>query len=166
MTTPATAAQPEAQSAAATVDETTVTVPYPHREYICPDCERPIPIDQQQRLAKPAAFEDDLNDVLKCPWCKCIFSPRPAERSVLRIPVVGDVDVTEIGRIFETMRVSVPYPKRNYQCPECTKDIATRAQIRLAKPAQHEHELNDVLKCPYCNFIFSPRRRIADVLRG
>lgn len=147
-------------------EEATVAVPYPHREYICPDCERSIPHEQQQRFAKPAAFEDQLLSVLKCPFCKCIFSPRPSERSVVRIPIMGDVDVEEIGRIVETTRHTVPYPRRTYQCPECLKDIPTRAQIRLAKPAQHEHELADVMKCPYCNFIFAPKPMTATVLRG
>jgi hypothetical protein len=44
-----------------------------------------------------------------------------------------------------------------YTCPSCEQTIPTRKQIRLAKPAKFEHLLNDILKCPFCNFLFSPR---------
>jgi DNA-directed RNA polymerase subunit RPC12/RpoP len=155
------------EDASAHVDEATVAVPYAHRQYVCPDCEREIPDEQQYRLAKPADAAHLLNDVLKCPFCACIFSPRPAERTVLRIPIAdSEVDVEEIGRLFESTRVTIPYPSRLYECPECKREIPTRAQIRLAKPARHEHELNDVLKCPYCSILFSPKANIATVLRG
>ena len=51
-----------------------------------------------------------------------------------------------------------------YTCPACEQGIPTRRQIRMAKPAKYEHVLNDLFKCPFCNFIFSPKSR-ATVLR-
>jgi hypothetical protein len=55
-----------------------VPIPFNGNEYICPapDCGRPIPTRKQQRLSKPARYEQSLNDVFKCPWCNFIFSPR------------------------------------------------------------------------------------------
>lgn len=55
---------------------TEVPVPYPGPDYICPNCERPIPTRKQQNMAKPAKFAYSLNDVMKCCWCSFIFSYR------------------------------------------------------------------------------------------
>lgn len=44
-----------------------------------------------------------------------------------------------------------------YVCPMCEQSIPTRKQIRLAKPKKYETVLNDVFKCPFDNFIFSPK---------
>ena len=52
-----------------------------------------------------------------------------------------------------------------YLCPACETAIPTRRQIRLNKPAKYEALLNDLQKCPFCNFIFSWRSE-ATVLRG
>jgi hypothetical protein len=72
---------------------------------------------------------------------------------------------SELGFIDEAARdVPVPYGSAEYKCPSCEQSIPTRKQIRLAKPAKYEHALNDILKCPYCFFLFSPRSK-ATVLR-
>jgi hypothetical protein len=62
--------------------------------------------------------------------------------------------------------VQLPYGGDDYVCPGCQSRIPTRKQIRLSKPARWEHLLNDVLKCPFCNFIFSPKTQTARVISG
>lgn len=61
--------------------------------------------------------------------------------------------------------VDTPWPFDEFICPACERDIPTRRQIRMAIPTKYEHVLNQVLKCPWCNFIFSPRRVEAKALR-
>lgn len=63
--------------------------------------------------------------------------------------------------------VPIPYPRDEFMCPSptCGRSIELRKQIILAKPARFAHELNDVLKCPYCGIIFSPRIQYARVMR-
>lgn len=65
--------------------------------------------------------------------------------------------VSELAMREDVRQVAVPFPRAQYQCPSCEAEIPTRKQIRLAKPAKFESELNDILKCPYCAFIFSPK---------
>ncbi len=74
---------------------------------------------------------------------------------------------SEIGLADEhARRVPIPYGGGSeYTCPSCESAIPTRRQIRLAKPAAWETRLNDILKCPFCNFLFSPRSE-ATVMRG
>jgi hypothetical protein len=73
---------------------------------------------------------------------------------------------SEVSLIDDRARqVPVPSGSSEYQCPSCEEHIPTRRQIRMAKPANWETRLNDVLKCPFCNFIFSPRST-ATVVRG
>lgn len=61
-----------------------VAVPYPHDEYICPSCQKPIETRKQIMLSKPARFAHMLNDVMKCPHCGIIFSYRTTVARVLR----------------------------------------------------------------------------------
>lgn len=63
-----------------------------------------------------------------------------------------------LALLEEAREVPVPYQGSDYVCPSCEQPIPTRKQIRMAKPAKYEHALHDVLKCPWCNFIFSPRQ--------
>ena len=53
--------------------------------------------------------------------------------------------------------VPIPHGAAEYTCPACEVPIPTRRQIRMAKPAKFETQLHDILKCPFCNFIFSPK---------
>lgn len=71
---------------------------------------------------------------------------------------------SELALLDEAKVITVPFQGDEYVCPSCEKPIPTRKQIRLAKPARYEEGLNDILKCPYCNFIFSPKT-VAVVLR-
>lgn len=71
---------------------------------------------------------------------------------------------SELALLEQARKVPVPYAGAEYQCPNCERLIPTRKQIRLAKPARYEHQLNDILKCPFCLFLFSPRNE-ATVLR-
>jgi hypothetical protein len=64
---------------------------------------------------------------------------------------------SELALLEEAREVPVPYSGSEYVCPSCEQAIPTRKQIRLSKPALWERALNDVFKCPYCNFVFSPR---------
>lgn len=59
-------------------------VPIRGSEYVCPSCEKEIPLRRQIRLAKPPKYEDALNDVLKCPWCNFLFSPKVTATVVSR----------------------------------------------------------------------------------
>jgi DNA-directed RNA polymerase subunit RPC12/RpoP len=78
-------------------------------------------------------------------------------------PVEG-ILVSEITLLEEVREVPVPFNGSEYICPACEQSIPTRKQIRLSKPARWEGALNDVFKCPYCNFLFSPRS-VAHVIR-
>jgi hypothetical protein len=64
---------------------------------------------------------------------------------------------SELALLEDARIIPVPYEGSLYTCPMCEKKIPTRLQIRLAKPPRFETLLNDILKCPYCKFIFSPR---------
>lgn len=71
---------------------------------------------------------------------------------------IDDQDRAESTSLLEEAReVPVPYQGSDYICPSCEQPIPTRKQIRMAKPPRWEHALNQIFKCPYCNFIFSPR---------
>lgn len=51
----------------------------------------------------------------------------------------------------------VPYRGNEYICPQCRSVIPTRKLILMAKPPRFAHLLNDIIKCCYCNFLFSYR---------
>ena len=70
----------------------------------------------------------------------------------------------ESGVIFGD-HVVLPWGFDEFTCPSCERTIPTRKQIRMAVPAKWEHLLNQCFKCPYCNFIWSPRRIEAQVFR-
>jgi len=75
------------------------------------------------------------------------------------------VYASELSLADRATEVSVPYQGGSeYTCPNCEQQIPTRKQINLAKPAKYAHILNDILKCPFCSFVFSYRSR-AVVLR-
>lgn len=74
------------------------------------------------------------------------------------------VDISELGQLEGAHQVPVTASGNEYRCPACENPIPTRKQIRLSKPAKYEGALNDIFKCPTCNFLFSPRN-IATVLR-
>lgn len=46
---------------------------------------------------------------------------------------------------------------KDYLCPQCEQLIPTRKQRLLAKPAKFANVLNDIHRCPHCQFIFSPK---------
>lgn len=48
-----------------------------------------------------------------------------------------------------------PLSGNRYVCPNCCKAIPTRQLVTLAKPPRFQHLLNDIIKCPHCNFMFS-----------
>lgn len=64
---------------------------------------------------------------------------------------------SELALLEDARIIPVPFDGIEYTCPDCERKIPTRIQIRMAKPARFESALNDILKCPYCKFIFSPR---------
>jgi hypothetical protein len=70
---------------------------------------------------------------------------------------VGSPISAELGLAEEARIVPVPTSGNEYVCPNCERPIPTRKQVRLAKPAKYEGVLNDVFKCPFDNFIFSPK---------
>lgn len=114
---------------------------------------------------RPAKYVDELNDVYVCGTCTSIWSPKPADTRVIRRAVV-DLPVEGLEVPVEIQRVLVPYPRRDYLCPYCERSHTTRQQRRLGKPADHSHELNDVLRCPHCMKYFSPKLREATVIRS
>lgn len=71
---------------------------------------------------------------------------------------------SELALLEDARIIPVPFEGDQYTCPSCERSIPTRMQIRMAKPARYETVLNDILKCPFCKFIFSPRNT-AVVLR-
>lgn len=72
------------------------------------------------------------------------------------LQAVGGVS-PRLELLSDARHADTPIRGSEYVCPSCENPIPTRKQIRLAKPAKYEDALNDVLKCPTCNFIFSPR---------
>jgi DNA-directed RNA polymerase subunit RPC12/RpoP len=77
-------------------------------------------------------------------------TPTPGQQRASIPTIAGYPDAEE---------VSVPHQGNEYICPSCERAIPTRKQIRLAKPAKYQGALWDVLKCPYCNFLFAPKDR-------
>ena len=77
---------------------------------------------------------------------------------------VEGIPASEITLLEEAREVPVPFTGSEYVCPSCDRAIPTRKQIRLSKPARWEQSLNDIFKCPWCNFVFSPRS-VAHVIR-
>lgn len=73
-------------------------------------------------------------------------------------------EVSELALLEEVREVPVPYNGHEYVCPSCEQPIPTRKQIRLSKPARWENSLNDVFRCCFCGFVFSPKLT-AHVLR-
>lgn len=67
-------------------------------------------------------------------------------------------DQADPGAAMDGGRITTPWPFDEFTCPACERGIPTRKQIRMAMPAKYEHMLNQCFKCPWCNFIFSPRR--------
>lgn len=65
--------------------------------------------------------------------------------------------VSELALLGDAREVPITHQGDMYVCPSCEAPIPTRKQIRLSKPARYEGALNDVLKCPFCNFLFSPK---------
>jgi hypothetical protein len=83
-------------------------------------------------------------------------------------PPVAEADQPAVeaeALLTDVQTFPVPYPRDNYLCPQCETEIPTRKQQRLNIPAKYEHELNQVFKCPFCNFIFSPRRAEGSIFR-
>lgn len=52
-------------------------------------------------------------------------------------------------------KATPPLSGNRYVCPNCELVIPTRALWTLAKPPRYAHLLNDIIKCPNCNFMFS-----------
>jgi hypothetical protein len=84
---------------------------------------------------------------------------------VTSIPPEG-ATTGELALLDRVREVQIPYSGDEYVCPSCSLSIPTRKQIRLSKPARWEQALNDVFKCPFCNYIFSPRTMTAHVVTG
>jgi hypothetical protein len=59
-----------------------------------------------------------------------------------------------------------PFRGNEYICPNCRAVIPTRKIVLMAKPPRFAHLLNDIIRCCYCNFLFSYRglsiRAVAD----
>jgi hypothetical protein len=79
--------------------------------------------------------------------------------------VTREVPAERLIQASGAREISVPYSGTEYTCPSCEMKIPTRKQRPMSKPAKYAHMLNDVLKCPYCSFVFSYRLR-AVVLQG
>lgn len=61
-----------------------VATPYPRDEYVCPECEKPIPTQMQRRLNVPAKYEHELNQCFRCPFCRFVFSPKSGTITLIR----------------------------------------------------------------------------------
>jgi hypothetical protein len=70
-----------------------------------------------------------------------------------------EVTATELHLDDSAREVAVPYAGSEYLCPNCEQHIPTRKQINLSRPAKYAHVLNEIMKCPFCMFIFSYRSR-------
>lgn len=69
------------------------------------------------------------------------------------------IDAGKLIKAENAREISIPYPGDEYTCPNCEAMIPTRKQRTLSKPAKYSHMLNDVMKCPFCSFVFSYRMR-------
>lgn len=62
--------------------------------------------------------------------------------------------------------VAVPYTGGSeYVCPNCEQKIPNRRLVYLSKPPKFANALNDIVKCCWCRFHFSPRSE-ATILRA
>lgn len=50
-----------------------------------------------------------------------------------------------------------PYVGNEYVCPNCRGVIPTRLLRPLNKPPRYAHLLNDIIRCCFCDFVFSYR---------
>ena len=78
-----------------------------------------------------------------------------------------EIHASELTLAEGVARVQVPQTGggNEYVCPNCERPIPNRRLVYLAKPPQHAHLLNDILKCPWCRFCWSPRSEVT-VLRA
>lgn len=90
------------------------------------------------------------------------MSNQPPDEVPQSGPLRGD-DLTLLEQVRD---VPIPFPKKDYLCPSCEQPIPTRRQIRFGKPPRFEHLLNDVQKCPWCNYLFSYATVTAHVITG
>lgn len=70
---------------------------------------------------------------------------RPGTPAEPRVSIPADAEPT-------------PYRGNEYVCPNCRSVIPTRKIALMAKPPRFAHLLNDIIRCCYCNFLFSYRR--------
>lgn len=73
--------------------------------------------------------------------------------------------LSELHLSEDAREIPVPYSGSEYLCPNCEQHIPTRKQINLSKPAKYAHTLNEIMKCPFCSFIFSYRSRAVVLAR-
>lgn len=64
--------------------------------------------------------------------------------------------------LFDARRIAppdgvTPYVGNEYVCPNCNGVIPTRLLRTLNKPPRYAHLLNDVIRCCFCDFVFSYR---------
>lgn len=80
-------------------------------------------------------------------------------------PPSDPVPVEALESVEGAVQVTVPFGGGNdYVCPNCQRLLPPRRTMFLSKPPMYVHVLNDVIKCSWCKFIFSPKQ--ATVLRG
>lgn len=69
--------------------------------------------------------------------------------------VVREIPASQLIKAHGARQVSMPYIGEQYICPNCEKEIPTRKQRNMAKPAKYAHLLADVQRCPFCSFTFA-----------
>ncbi len=63
----------------------------------------------------------------------------------------------EARHVYPEADAAVPFVGNEYVCPNCHGIIPTRLLRTLNKPPQYAHLLNDVIRCAFCDFVFSYR---------
>jgi len=78
--------------------------------------------------------------------------------------LINNEELSDLRTVEDAVEVPVSYKGTEYICPSCEKAIPTRKQINMSKPPKYASQLNDIIKCCFCSFVFSYSTR-AVVLR-
>lgn len=150
-----------------------LTVPVYNNRYVCPFCERIIPLARVSMIAKPPKYSNVLNDIVRCGLCGKHFSPMYWQV----MEVAGDAPDEAYLPVYQ----AIPDP---LICPWDEVAIPRRNINPAIRPARYAAVLNPVYRCGMkplwdpathskpprdeatCGRSFSPRPDVIVTLRG
>jgi hypothetical protein len=128
-----------------------LTVPVYQNRWVCPFCERIIPIRLSSMITKPPNWAELLNDIIRCGMCGKHFSPR------------GGLIVEVAGPIQPSALPPIPEP---LICPWDEVPIPRQKITPAIIPRKYASVLHPVFRCGMegCGRSFSPRRAPVEVV--